>query len=64
MRIRIEIDDQLMTEALRLTEARTKREVVERGLQALVRLEGQAKIRSLRGKVKWQGDLEAMRLDS
>jgi len=52
-----------MTEALRLTGARTKREVVERGLRALVRLEGQAKIRGLRGKVKWQGDLEAMRLD-
>lgn len=63
MRIRIEIDDQLMTEALRLTGARTKREVVERGLQTLVRLEAQVKIRGLRGKVKWQGDLEAMRLD-
>lgn len=63
MRTNIEIDDRLMAEALRLTGARTKREVVERGLQALVRLEQQGKLRSLRGKVNWQGDLEAMRSD-
>jgi Arc/MetJ family transcription regulator len=61
MRTNIEIDDRLMAEALRATGAKTKREVVERGLRSLVRLERQAKIRDLRGKVKWRGDLDAMR---
>jgi Arc/MetJ family transcription regulator len=61
LRSSLEIDDRLMSEALRLTGARSKREVVELRLQQLVRLARQAKIRSLRGKVQWQGDLEAMR---
>jgi Arc/MetJ family transcription regulator len=63
MRTNIEIDDALMKEALRFTGARTKREVVERGLRTLVQLGKQAEIRKLRGKLKWEGDLEAMRTD-
>ena len=36
MRTNIEIDDQLMSDALAATGAKTKREVVEWGLQALL----------------------------
>ena len=63
VRTNIEIDDELLQEALRFTGAKTKREVVERGLRTLVQLGRQAEIRKLRGKLKWQGDLEAMRTD-
>ncbi len=63
MRTNIEIDDTLMAQALKASGARTKREAVELGLKALVQLHRQADARRLRGKVKWQGDLDAMRLD-
>ena len=61
MRTNIVIDDKLMKAALRATGLKTKREVVELGLRILVRLQQQQEFRQLRGKVAWQGDLEAMR---
>jgi Arc/MetJ family transcription regulator len=63
MRTNIVIDDKLMKETLRLTGLRTKREVVELGLRTIVRLRKQEEIRKFRGKLKWQGDLDAMRND-
>jgi Arc/MetJ family transcription regulator len=63
MRTNIEIDDQLMADALKVSGAKTKREVVERGLTMLLDLERQRELRKFRGKLNWVGDLEAMRLD-
>ena len=63
MRTNIVIDDKLMADALKATGARTKREVVEMGLRALVQLKQQERIRGFRGKLKWTGDLERMRTD-
>lgn len=63
MRTNIVIDDQLMEESLRLTGLKTKREVVELGLRTLLRLKQQEQIRQYRGKLAWQGDLAAMRID-
>ena len=63
MRTNIVIDDKLMRDTLRATGARTKREVVELGLRTLLRLRQQEEIRGFRGKLHWQGDLEAMRSD-
>lgn len=64
MRTNIVIDDALMAQAMRATGIGTKREAVERGLQLLVRLAEQAELRSLRGTVGWDADLDAMRRDS
>ena len=61
MRTNIVIDDKLMKETLRLTGLKTKREAVELGLRTVVRLRKQDDIRRFRGKLKWQGDLDAMR---
>lgn len=61
MRTNIVIDDQLMADALRVTGLTTKKEVVERGLQLLVKQNQQQAIRELRGKLKWEGDLDEMR---
>ena len=61
MRTNIVIDDKLLAEALEATGAKTKREVVELGLAALVKLNKQKNLKSLRGKVEWTGDLEEMR---
>jgi Arc/MetJ family transcription regulator len=63
VRTNIVIDDTLMNETLRLTGLKTKREAVELGLQTLLRLRQQEEIRSFRGKLNWQGDLEQMRTD-
>jgi Arc/MetJ family transcription regulator len=52
-----------MRDALRATGLKTKRETVELGLQTLIRLRKQAEIRRFRGKLHWDGDLEAMRTD-
>ncbi len=61
MRTNIEIDDNLMANALKATGLNTKKEVVELGLKALIKLNKQASIRALRGKLKWEGDLEEVR---
>jgi Arc/MetJ family transcription regulator len=61
MRTNIEIDDQLMQQAMRSTGARTKRAVVEAALRLLVRTQAQTGIRKLRGKVQWHGDLSESR---
>ena len=63
MRTNIEIDDKLMEDALRATGLKTKREAVELGLKTLLRLGEQAQLRRLRGKLTWEGDLDAMRTD-
>ncbi len=63
MRTNIVIDEKLMQAALRATGAKTKREVVERGLQTLVSLRKQEEARKLRGKITWEGDLADMRTD-
>ena len=63
MRTNIEIDDQLMQDVLRLTGVKTKREAVELGLRNLLRLRQQEEIRRFRGKLTWEGDLNAMRTD-
>jgi Arc/MetJ family transcription regulator len=63
MRTTIVIDDQLMRDALRATGLKTKREAVDQALRTLLRLRKQEDIRSLRGKLKWRGDLQAMRSD-
>jgi len=63
MRINIVIDEQLLAAALKATGLKTKREVVEQGLRTLLRLKQQAKLRKIRGKYEWEGDLDAMRRD-
>jgi Arc/MetJ family transcription regulator len=62
MRTNIDIDDRLMRQAMRSSRARTKRAAVEAGLRLLIQTRGQATIRRLRGKIRWDGDLKASRL--
>ncbi len=61
MRTNIVIDDKLMSDALKVTGAGTKKEAVELGLKLLVRQNKQQTIRNLRGKLRWEGDLDEMR---
>lgn len=61
MRTNIDIDDKLMRQAMKATGAATKKATVEACMLLAVRLKAQEGIKSLRGKVKWEGDLAAMR---
>ncbi|MEM9375222.1 MAG: type II toxin-antitoxin system VapB family antitoxin [Pseudomonadota bacterium] len=63
MRTNIEIDDALMTEALKIGDYKTKKEAVEAGLKLLVQTRKQAGLKDLRGALSWDGDLEQMRSD-
>jgi Arc/MetJ family transcription regulator len=63
VRTNIDIDDELMAKAMTLSGHKTKRETVEAALELLVTLKSQEAIRAARGKLKWEGDLEAMRRD-
>lgn len=61
MRTSIEIDEQLLRDALKATGVKTKRAVVELGLKTLVVLREQEKARELKGRITWKGDLDTMR---
>ena len=63
MRTNVVIDDELMSRALRSSGCRTKRSAIESGLQLLVQVNSQKKLRTLKGKITWDGDLEEMRRD-
>ncbi len=61
MRTNIEIDDKLMDEALRLSQGKTKKEIVQNALNVYIRLLKQRRILDLQGKVTWEGNLDEMR---
>jgi Arc/MetJ family transcription regulator len=61
MRTNIEIDDDVMREAQRLTGSGTKRETVDLALRELVARHRRLGILELRGRVHWEGDLRASR---
>lgn len=61
MRTNIVLDEDLIARAQQLTGIKTKREVVQEALRALILLREQAEVRSLRGKLKWEGSLDEMR---
>lgn len=63
MRTNIEIDEDLMTRALKAGGYKTKKAAVEEGLRLLVQTRAQGRIRRLRGKLRWEGSLDHMRRD-
>ena len=63
MRTNVVIDDDLMASALRVSGLRTKKDAIEEGLKLLVQVKSQKEIRGFRGKIKWTGSLDEMRLD-
>ena len=62
MRTNIEIDDDLMRQAMRRSGSRTKRATIESGLRLLIQTRAQAGLRRLRGRVQWHGNLDRSRL--
>jgi Arc/MetJ family transcription regulator len=63
MRTNVVVNDDLMEAALKISGYRTKKEAIEEGLKLLVQVKRQKEIKRFRGKLKWSGNLEEMRID-
>ncbi len=63
MRTNIEIDDELMAQAMQAAGTNSKRATIDLALRTLVRTSAYETLASLRGKVAWAGNLDAMRTD-
>lgn len=61
LRTNIELDENLVDEAMKLTQIRTKKELVNFALRELVNKAKRRRILELEGKVEWVGDLRHMR---
>lgn len=55
------IDENLMQEVLEATGLTTPKEAVELGLRTLIQLHKQKRIKELKGKLNWDGNLDEMR---
>ncbi len=60
-RTNIELREDLIKDIMRLSQVKTKREAVEKAMENYVSWLKRQKLASLRGKVKWEGDLMKMR---
>lgn len=60
-RTNIDLDDQLVREGLRRFGCKSKRQLVNLALRELLRDAKRKEIPKLRGKVRWQGDLDELR---
>jgi len=63
MRTNVVVDDELMASALKVSGLKTKKDAIEEGLKLLVQVKSQKKIKRFRGRLKWSGNLNQMRLD-
>lgn len=60
-RTNIDIDDDLIRKARKLTRLKTKRQIVDKALELLVRSESRKGILRYYGSGVWSGDLKALR---
>jgi len=63
MWINVVTDDQQVRNAQQSTGLSTKRDNVDLPLKTLIRLKKQNRIRELKGKLQWDGDLDWSMLD-
>ena len=63
MRTNIEIDDEILAEAMQITGEKTKRATVEVALRRIVTLHRQYLAGQALAGIGWEGDLEEMRRD-
>ena len=61
MRTNIVLDDAIIETALKLGGLKTKKATIEHALKLFIQVKGQQKLKSLKGKVKWEGNLDEMR---
>ncbi len=60
-RTNIELDDRLVRKGLRVYKCKSRRELVHLALTELLRSAKRKEILLLRGRIKWDGDLNGLR---
>ena len=60
-RTNIVLDEKLVRAGMKTTGMKTRRALVDHALRELVRREKQLGLLALKGKVRWDGDLDQMR---
>ncbi len=60
-RTNIVINEELIRDIRRFSELKTKRDIIEKSLEDQLNYLKRQKLRSLRGKINWEGDLMKMR---
>ncbi len=61
MRTNIEIDDYWLNEAMKFTDVKVKKDIVNQALEELVKNRRKENFKKLQGMKIWEGDLEKMR---
>jgi Arc/MetJ family transcription regulator len=61
MRTNVFIDDDLLSDYMAESGLKTKRKAIDTALRTSLALKRQERIRALRGKIEWVGDLDDMR---
>ena len=61
MRTNIELDDVLVEQALKLSNIKTKKDVIREALKNYVAWMKKKQLLDLKGNVKWEGNLKDMR---
>ena len=61
MRTNIDIDDELLKEAMKYSGAKSKKNIVNHALEEYIKLQKRQKMKTLFGKVKCEGNLDEMR---
>ena len=61
MRTNIDIDNQLLSKAMKLANTKTKKETVEVALAQLIKTLKRKDLLRFQGKISWEGNLDEMR---
>ncbi len=61
MRTTLNIDDEALASAMTYAKGHTKTEVINQALRQFARTKRRKKLLELRGKVRWEGDIDALR---
>ena len=61
MRTNIVIDDKLIEKGMKYTGINTKKKLVDFALRELIKRKEQRRILALKGKLRWEGNLDEMR---
>lgn len=61
VRTQVVLNKEIVEQALQITHLKSKRELLDYALRELIRRETQKKLLELKGKIHWEGDLEALR---
>ena len=61
MRTNIEVDEAAIAEIIRIGVAKNQRQAIENAMQKYLRFLAKLDLLELKGKVKWEGNLDEMR---